>query len=84
MAIPATGPVAENVHSVIVERSMKLALNAWSVCYVLGMPLPLVMLSSVEIPRLGIMTLEAHRRPRICEISVRVCLAFDIHGHANC
>ena len=44
MTIPATGPVAENVYSVIVKCRVKLALNVWAVGYVLGMTLPLIML----------------------------------------
>lgn len=60
MAIPATGPVAENVYSVTVECCVKLALDARSICYILSMPLPLVVIRSMKISRLGIMTLETH------------------------
>jgi hypothetical protein len=44
MAIPATGPVAENIYSVTVECGVKLALNTWSICYVLSVSLPLIMI----------------------------------------
>lgn len=44
MAIPATGPVAENVNSVTVECCMELALDAWSICYILSVSLPLVVI----------------------------------------
>jgi hypothetical protein len=44
MAIPATGPVAENIYSVTVKRGVELALDTWSIGYVLGVSLPLVVI----------------------------------------
>ncbi len=60
MAIPATGPVAENVYSVTVKRGVELPLDTWSICYVLGVSLPLVVIRSMESSCLGFMTLETH------------------------
>ena len=68
MTIPATGPVAENVYSVTVECGMQLALDTRSICYVLGVSLPLVVIRSMKITCLRFMTLETHCRPRIDEM----------------
>ena len=48
MAVPATGPVAENVYSVTVECSMKFALDTGSIRYVLSVSLPLVVIRGMK------------------------------------
>ena len=78
MAVPATGPVAENVYSVTVECSMKFTLDTGSICYVLSVSLPLVVIRGMNIACLSIMTLETHRYPGIGEGSVRISLTLDI------